>query len=64
MVAWAAVEALKLGIAHEHDGQEVRARWPLGRLAKGIKMGATTAKRRKGKERRTNKLRKGVATEE
>lgn len=32
MVAWAAVEALRLGRSHAADGQLVRARWPLGRL--------------------------------
>jgi N6-L-threonylcarbamoyladenine synthase len=36
MVAWAAIEMLKLGVAHDPEGQEVRARWPLGRLAEGI----------------------------
>lgn len=30
MVAWAAIESLKLGIAHDAEGQQVRARWPLG----------------------------------
>ena len=30
MVAWAAVEMLRLGICHEAEGKEVRARWPLG----------------------------------
>ena len=29
MVAWAAIEAMREGVAHEAEGQEVRARWPL-----------------------------------
>ena len=36
MVAWAAVEALEAhGTSHQAEGQLVRARWPLGRAAKG-----------------------------
>ena len=31
MVAWAAIEAMRRGYTHEPEGQEVRARWPLGR---------------------------------
>jgi len=30
MVAWAAVEWLRLGTCHVAEGQQVRARWPLG----------------------------------
>ena len=30
MVAWAAVEALRLGRCHEPEGLQVRARWPIG----------------------------------
>jgi hypothetical protein len=31
MVAWAGVERLRCGKGDEVEGQEVRARWPLGR---------------------------------
>lgn len=31
MVAWAAIERLRSGVLDEAEGQEVRARWPLGR---------------------------------
>ena len=54
MVAWAAVEALKLGIAHEAEGQEVKARWPLGRLAEGVD------EHIRGGTRSKQKWRKGV----
>ena len=30
MVAWAAVESLRLGRSHAAEGRDVRARWPLG----------------------------------
>ena len=62
MVAWAAIEALQLGIAHEAEGQQVRARWPLGRLAEGAEgfgsAGKTPTDR--GAIRRAS-ARKGVA---
>ena len=31
MVAWAAIEKLKLGLTDEVEGQEVIPKWPLGR---------------------------------
>jgi N6-L-threonylcarbamoyladenine synthase len=65
MVAWAAIESLKLGVCHEHEGQEVRARWPLGRLAEGVGAlpGTKQAKSQHAlrKVRNTDNLRKGVA---
>jgi len=54
MVAWAAVEALKQGRSHEAEGQEVRARWPLGRLAQDAVVP-------KGTKSARSDLRKGVA---
>ena len=30
MVGWAGVESLRRGLAHETEGLEVRARWPIG----------------------------------
>jgi len=38
MVAWAAIERLRLGHSHAAEGQEVRARWPLGRLVVDAKV--------------------------
>ena len=57
MVAWAAVEALRLGIAHDPEGQEVRARWPLGRLANGVGPAPTKFG---GSQPKSGSLRKGV----
>ena len=43
MVAWAAVESLRLGIAHDPEGQQVKARWPLGVAVPGTTLpGAVT----------------------
>ena len=64
MVAWAAIEALQRGVAHEADGQEVRARWPLGKLAQGVGDIATKKNLDKGALRRAlrrSASRKGVA---
>ena len=44
MVAWAAVEQLHLGRAHVAEGQEVRARWPLGPPVPGARPDAGVAK--------------------
>lgn len=30
MVAWSAIERLRLGVSDDPSGLEVRARWPLG----------------------------------
>jgi len=54
MVAWAAVETLNEGSSHEAEGQEVRARWPLGRLA-------ANAEVPKGIKSARSDLRKGVS---
>jgi len=58
MVAWAAIEHLReRGSAHAADGQEVRARWPLGRKV-------AAAKRLEGQRSpKHEKLRKGVAAD-
>ena len=56
MVAWAAIEAMREGVAHEAEGQEVRARWPLGRLAQSI---APPNPQDKGAKRRAA-MRKGL----
>lgn len=54
MVAWAAIESLRSGTSHQAEGQEVRARWPLGRAAKGARVPG-------GKPSAKEHLRKGVA---
>lgn len=65
MVAWAAIESLKLGVCHEAEGQEVRARWPLGRLADGVTslpgVRKASSPYEKQKERSASTMRKGVA---
>ena len=58
MVAWAAVEQLHLGRAHVAEGQEVRARWPLGRLADGVKISKPGSR---GQEHMGKHPRKAVA---
>lgn len=54
MVAWAAIEALNEGRSHEAEGQGVRARWPLGRLAENAEVP-------KGTKSARSDLRKGIA---
>ena len=54
MVAWAAIEALNEGRSHEAEGQGVRARWPLGRLAENAEVP-------KGTKSARSELRKGIA---
>ena len=47
MVAWAGVEAVThAGHTHEASGQQVRARWPLGRAVRGTEPSATGLKPR------------------
>ena len=57
MVAWAACENLRLGTAHEAEGQMVRARWPLGPPATGARRAreADAAKRKGGELKRSQR---------
>lgn len=41
-VGWAAVEMLRNGIAHEPEGQKVKARWPLGSAVPGTLIPVST----------------------
>ena len=55
MVAWTAVEMLRQGRSHIADRQEVRARWPLGRMAPNAEVP-------KGTKSARADLRKNIAT--
>jgi N6-L-threonylcarbamoyladenine synthase len=59
MVAWAAIEALYGGVAHEPAEQQVRARWPLGRLAANAAEMTFANPQDRGAKRRA-RSRKGV----
>ena len=63
MVAWAAIESLKQGgQTHEADGQEVRARWPLGRVAPAVREAlAAGTMGGKGKKSKSSKSGTGKA---